>query len=108
MWSLDGVLRYVPMAALHDGKAYFVEKYRNVMFTKQSLLLLNEKDSTGWKVLGLGVSEAKTVETASGVSISVQALNGAKRELEDIVHRLKSRFFRLVRERCLPIRVLCH
>lgn len=30
MWSLDGVLRYVPMAALHDGKGYLVENYRNV------------------------------------------------------------------------------
>jgi tetratricopeptide (TPR) repeat protein len=27
VWSLDGVLRYVPMAALFDGKQYLVEKY---------------------------------------------------------------------------------
>src|SRR5207244_6258671 len=30
MWSLDGVLRYVPVAALHDGKSYLVGRYRNV------------------------------------------------------------------------------
>jgi CHAT domain-containing protein len=28
MWSLDVPLRYVPVAALHDGKQYLVEKYR--------------------------------------------------------------------------------
>ena len=26
MWSLDGALRYVPMAALHDGTGYLVQK----------------------------------------------------------------------------------
>src|SRR5262249_20770968 len=33
MWSLDGVLRYVPIGALHDGKEYLVERYSNVVFT---------------------------------------------------------------------------
>ncbi len=85
MWSLDGVLRYVPMAALHDGKGYLVEKFRSVMFTRQSLALLSEKDSPTWKVLGLGVSEAKTIETAKGAKISFSALAGTRQELEDIV-----------------------
>jgi len=34
MWSLDDVLRYIPMAALHDGKTYLVERYRNEVFTR--------------------------------------------------------------------------
>ncbi len=36
MWSLDGALRYVPFAALHDGERYMVERYRNVVFTPAS------------------------------------------------------------------------
>jgi CHAT domain-containing protein len=80
MWSLDGVLRYVPMSALYDGKNYLVEKYRSSVFTKQSLLLLTEKDSAKWETLGLGVSEKKTVDNLNFI-----ALDGTKRELEDIV-----------------------
>src|SRR6185436_17180882 len=36
MWSLDGVLRYLPVSALHDGRQYVVERYRNVVFTPAS------------------------------------------------------------------------
>lgn len=36
MGSLDGTLRYVPVAALYDGKQYLVERYRNVVFTPAS------------------------------------------------------------------------
>jgi CHAT domain-containing protein len=40
MWSLDGALRYIPLAALHDGREYLVEKYRNIVFTLYPPLLL--------------------------------------------------------------------
>ena len=43
MWSLDGVLRYVPMAALHDGKQYLVERYRHVVFTPASNARLKDE-----------------------------------------------------------------
>ena len=33
MWSLDGTLRYVPIAALHDGHGYLIEKYRRRITT---------------------------------------------------------------------------
>jgi CHAT domain-containing protein len=80
MWSLDGVLRYVPMSALNDGKNYLVEKYRNTVFTHQSAVLLSKKDASKWETLGLGVSEDKTIDDKKFI-----ALDGAKRELEDIV-----------------------
>jgi CHAT domain-containing protein len=57
MWSLDGVLRYIPMAALHDGRQYLVERYRNVAFTYGSLAHLKDPPSTTWRGLGLGVSK---------------------------------------------------
>ena len=58
MWSLDGVLRYVPMAALHDGEKYLVERWRNVVFTPASQTRLKDEVSRNWKALGLGVTKA--------------------------------------------------
>jgi CHAT domain-containing protein len=37
VFSLDGVLRYVPMAALYDGKQYLVENYSTVTITPVSI-----------------------------------------------------------------------
>jgi CHAT domain-containing protein len=57
MWSLDGVLRYIPIAALHDGKQYLVERYRNVVFTPASNSRLKDQPTSNWRV-GFGVSKA--------------------------------------------------
>ena len=43
VWSLDGVLRYIPMAALYDGKQYLVENYATVTITPASIAHLAEK-----------------------------------------------------------------
>jgi CHAT domain-containing protein len=59
MWSLDDVLRYLPVAALHDGKDYLVAKYRNEVFTPASISHLAEHpDVQNWRGLAMGVSKA--------------------------------------------------
>ena len=58
VWSLDDVLRYVPMAALYDGSHYLTERYANVVITLASLINLKDKPSSEWTALGLGVSKA--------------------------------------------------
>ena len=59
MWSLDDVLRYLPVSALHDGKDYLVAKYRNEIFTPASLSHLTERpDVEAWRGLAMGVSQA--------------------------------------------------
>lgn len=58
MWSLDGALRYVPVAALHDGTGYMVERYRNVVFTPASTARLKDEPHAEWKAAGFGVSKA--------------------------------------------------
>jgi CHAT domain-containing protein/WD40 repeat protein len=58
MWSLDGILRYLPMPALHDGKKYLVERYRNTVFTPASQSRLKDRSTAEWKALGFGVSKA--------------------------------------------------
>ena len=80
MWSLDGVLRYVPMAALHDGQTYLVEKYRNTVFNTASKARLKDEVKLKWTALGLGVSEERQ---ESGKSFD--KISGAKRELNAIV-----------------------
>lgn len=76
MWSLDGVLRYIPMAALHDGESYLAEKYLNTVFTERSISSLLAPNKDDWKILGLGVSEQRE---------NFAALPGVKTELETIV-----------------------
>jgi CHAT domain-containing protein len=57
MWSFDGVLRYIPIVALHDGKGYFVERYANAVFTRATLDRLREGSAGQWNGVGLGVSK---------------------------------------------------
>ncbi len=56
LWSFDGVMRYVPVAALHDGQGYVVEKYQNVLFTRESLERLLDEPSTNVTGIGFGVA----------------------------------------------------
>jgi CHAT domain-containing protein len=85
MWSLDGVLRYIPMAALHDGKGYLVEKYRNVVFNTASLGSLKDAVKPNWEVVGLGVSTEGTVKAYDGRMLRFSALQGSEGELNSIV-----------------------
>jgi CHAT domain-containing protein len=57
MWSLDGVLRYIPLAALHDGKHYLVEDYRIAVFTPASQSRLERPSKTQWRGLALGYTK---------------------------------------------------
>ena len=76
MWSLDGALRYVPIAALHDGQRFLVERFRNVIFTPASQSRLKDAVSRNWRGLGLGVSLAHE---------GFQALPNVPNELHSII-----------------------
>ena len=60
MLSLDGVLRYVPIAALHDGHGYLLERYRLALFTPASHSRMKEALESRPKALGLGVLEGSS------------------------------------------------
>jgi CHAT domain-containing protein/tetratricopeptide (TPR) repeat protein len=86
LWSLDGTLRYVPMAALWDGNKYLVESYKNVEITLASTKYLTEPaNRTGWKMLGAGVSRAATVTDVAGIERSFPALAAVPDELCRVV-----------------------
>jgi CHAT domain-containing protein/tetratricopeptide (TPR) repeat protein len=58
VWSLDDVLRYVPLAALYDGKQYLVERYRSVVITTASVGNLKDQPQVGrWRGVAMGVSK---------------------------------------------------
>jgi CHAT domain-containing protein len=58
VWSLDGVLHYVPMAALFDGRQYMVEKYKMATITPASIPRLTDTpDVSRLTVAGMGISQ---------------------------------------------------
>ena len=78
VWSLDGVLRYVPMAALYDGKQYAVEKYNTVTITPASIHHLEDKpDVSNLSVVAMGI--ARKYEDG------LPALPSVAGELDDVV-----------------------
>jgi len=59
MISLDGQLRYIPIAALHDGEKWLAEKYAVVIYTEAARHhLQNQRTVNEWEIAALGVSEA--------------------------------------------------
>jgi CHAT domain-containing protein len=57
MLSLDDTLRYVPFAALHDGKNYLVENFSVVMMTEAVRDKISDTPVANWTVWGLGVTK---------------------------------------------------
>ena len=57
LWSLDGALRYVPIAALFDGQHYLVERYNIVTFTPASFPnLQSTPDLSNMSAIAMGIS----------------------------------------------------
>ena len=60
MWSVDSTIRYVPMAALHDGKQYLVARFRNSLITPASLSRLTDVSPAVWTGVGFGASQGNS------------------------------------------------
>jgi len=56
MVSLDGALRYIPIAALHDGKRYLVERYDLSLFTEVTKDNLTYRPGKEMSIAGLGLT----------------------------------------------------
>jgi CHAT domain-containing protein/Tfp pilus assembly protein PilF len=78
MISLDGTLRYIPLAALHDGEHYLIERYGLATFTPAAKLSLDWPPKPQWTAAGLGVSKA---------SLGFKPLPAVQGELEGIIRR---------------------
>jgi CHAT domain-containing protein len=76
MVSLDGVLRYVPLAALYDGRHYLAERYALAVYIEPAADRLKDPPKATWSVAGFGVTQALR---------DFPALQGVRAELEGIV-----------------------
>lgn len=59
MLSLDGPLRYLPFAALYDGRQYVVDHFATALYTPAATLSLKDLPRPHWRIAGLGVSKAE-------------------------------------------------
>ncbi len=87
IWSLDGMLRYIPFAALSpDGRSYLTERFQNVILTAKTRSSIKDRD-TVWTALGMGVSEEQfvTYPDMPGQKVKVDALPGTLDELKAII-----------------------
>jgi CHAT domain-containing protein/tetratricopeptide (TPR) repeat protein len=78
MWSLDAGLRYVPLAALHDGARWLIEQHPLALYTLAARENLREDLDGAWRVAGLGVSRAHP---------GFSALDAVPAELDGIIIR---------------------
>lgn len=77
MVSLMGTLRYVPFAALHDGKDYLVHRFSIAVVTDAAITQGLDVPKFDWNIAGLGV--------ASQVSQEFEPLPAVRDELKNIV-----------------------
>jgi CHAT domain-containing protein len=75
MLNLDGFLRYVPFAALHDGDGYLVERFAFSLYSAAVPTQFETPDRTDVRTAGFGVTAAHP---------GFAALPGVRRELETI------------------------
>jgi CHAT domain-containing protein len=80
LWSLDGAMRYLPMAALYDGQHYLAERFNDVLFTPESYGHMKASpgaDQAALRVLAMGLSKSYG---------GLPALPGVLPELDAVVH----------------------
>ncbi len=76
VFVLDGLLRKLPMAVLHDGKQFLVEKYRIAVTPGLELLEPKALQNGDLRVLSAGISEArKKFRELPGVAVELEQIN---------------------------------
>jgi CHAT domain-containing protein len=79
MLSLDDTLRYLPFAALHDGKAYLIENLSVAMVTEAVRDKLGKPADANWSVWGLGVTRAhEGAQALPWVGVELNGIAGPK------------------------------
>ncbi len=77
MFYLDGALRYIPMAVLHDGKQYLAERYALAIYTEVARDNLTRAPQTGRTLAGLGLTRAiEDYAPLPAVKAELQAIGG--------------------------------
>lgn len=79
MLSLDGTLRYLPFAALNDGRRWLVEDYRLSIYTEAARTQLTRRPQREWSMTGLGLTRA--VPGFAALPAVREELEGVRRSL---------------------------
>ena len=74
IFCMDGGLRQIPLAALHDGKQFLVEKYSLGSIPSISLTNSRYKAVKNAKVLGMGASKFATLAPLPAVPTELQII----------------------------------
>ena len=82
MLSLDGALRYLPMAALYDGERFLAQRYQLALYTSAAKDKLKDKPQAEWTLAGYGLTQ-KVDDFA--------ALPSVKGELDGILLGMKGK-----------------
>jgi CHAT domain-containing protein/predicted negative regulator of RcsB-dependent stress response len=79
MVSLDGALRYLPFAALHDGNKWLVERYAIAIHTAAAGLNLGNVPQARWSMRAFGVTQSVGgLPALPWVRTELRAIVGAK------------------------------
>jgi CHAT domain-containing protein/tetratricopeptide (TPR) repeat protein len=84
MLSLNGSLRYLPFAALYDGKHYLAERFALALYTDAATANLKERAPAQVRVWGLGLTKATP---------GFNALPNVRQELEGIIGAVPGQAF---------------
>jgi len=78
MWSLDGALRYLPIAALHDGKRYLGQTYRHSLFSPASDGKLEAAAAAQWSGMAFGASKGGDLPALPAVKEECEKIFGQR------------------------------
>lgn len=67
----DGVLRKIPISALHDGQEFLIQKYPIAIGPSVSLTISKPLDRSNLEALSVGLTEAKKLDVKPGIPIQL-------------------------------------
>jgi CHAT domain-containing protein len=84
IYAPDGLLRYVPISALYDGKQWLVERYATNIITANNLTNFEPKISRNFRVLAGAFPPQNVSFTVDGKAYPFQGLKSATIEVNQI------------------------
>jgi len=90
IYAPDGQLRYIPLAALHDGKQWLIERFRVNNITAASIDDLNTQPQSELSLLAAAFAQGKYNIQAGKQQFSFSGLPFAGKEVENLATTIPS------------------
>ncbi|MEG5176022.1 CHAT domain-containing protein [Microcoleus sp. B3-D7] len=84
IYAPDGQLRYIPLAALHDGKEWLVQRFRINNITAASLTDFNTKPQNNLQVIAAAFTQGSYNFRVGARDFTMSGLEFAGREVENL------------------------